>query len=341
MWRQIGETRFVSGSRSGGLSLPSLFGSSRFSDPPIGASGSYADRRYADGYVGIDGGTANDGATSLWGYDNAGQVSGGAISYHAQGSRDAVSGGRERGPAGDWEGDDEGNAPVIQLDWARDVSPVLSLGAQLQWSFLQLDGSDRHSDFSAWQQRNSFSRSFTDSYDLRGVIPPQAPYAGAGLGFGPLLDNIPSRRDSHETAGATERAVYSNEIRQSFDLDVNTLSLGPTAAFRFQRLSLQASAGFLLNIADWDASQHETLYLSRNGGPKKAVREWRDHSGGTDFLPGFYLQAGLSCQLTQRLSLTGFGRREWSDKLEGQVGPSTFKADLSGWSAGLMLGLDF
>ncbi|RYD25000.1 MAG: hypothetical protein EOP86_27895, partial [Verrucomicrobiaceae bacterium] len=94
MWRQVGDVRFVSGSRSGSAALPSLFGPSRLSDPPIGDARTYGDRRYADGYVGVDGGTANDGATSLWGYENASQVAGGAVSYHAQGSREAVGGGR-------------------------------------------------------------------------------------------------------------------------------------------------------------------------------------------------------------------------------------------------------
>ncbi len=341
MWRQVGDVRFVSGSRSGSLALPSLFGGSRISDPPIGSAGAYGDRRYADGYVGVDGGTASDGATSLWGYDNAGQVGGGAVSYHAQGSRREAGGGHRNGPDGSWDGDDGGNAPVVQLDWWRELTPRFSVGAQLQWSFLQLDGDHRSSDFTAWRESRSFTRSFTDRYDLHGITAPAAPYAGAGLGYGPLLDNLPASRDFSERSAGGDRAVYFNKVRQSFDLRVNTLSLGPTAAFRNDRFALQASAGFALNIADWDAEQRETLYLSRNGGPAKTVRQWRDHEGGTDLLPGFYLQGGASCRVTPRLSLTGFGRYDWSERLEAGVGPSSFSVDLSGWSVGAMVGLSF
>ena len=341
MWRQAGDVRFTSGSQSGSLGLLSRFGSSRRSDPPIGEAGSYADRRYADGYVGVDGGTVNDGATSLWGYDNASQVEGDTIRYHAGGSRRAVSSGRVAGPEEDWEGDDGGNAPVVQLGWWREVAPHVSLGAQLQWSFLQLAGEHRNSNFTAWQQQDSFSRSFTDTYNLQGIKVPQAPYAGAGLGFGPLLDNVPAGRDFRESGDGRDRADYFNDIRQSLDLNVNTLSLGPTVALRSAAWVLQANAGFALNIVDWDAYQQETLYLSRNGGPAKTVREWRSHKSGTDFLPGVYLQSAATVQLTPRLAFTAFGRYEWSQKLEGTVGPSSFSIDLTGWSAGLMLGLNF
>lgn len=341
MWREIGGVRFLSSSRSRSLAFPSLFGTSQLHDPGIGPADSFADRAYSDGYVGVDGGTDNDGATSLWGYENAGQVAGDSIRFHGSGSRQAVSGSRHAESGGDWEGDDGGNAPVVQLDWWRQVSSRFSVGAQFQWSLLQLDGSQNSSDFSAWQRRDSFGRSYTDVYELHGIIAPQAPYSGAGLGFGPLLDNVPTAREFHESANGSDRAVYFNDIRQSLDLNVNTLSLGPTFAFRTERLAIQASAGFSLNIASWDADQRETLYLSRNGGSAKVVKEWRDHSSGTDLLPGVYLQSGATCQITPRLSVTGFGRYEWSDELEGSVGPSTFQVDLTGWSAGVMVGYRF
>lgn len=341
MWREIGGVRFLSGSRSRTLLLPSLFGTAQLHDPGIGPAARFADRVYSDGYVGVDQGTANDGNTSLWGYENAGQVAGDSLRFHGSGTRQDVSRGRDAQPGGDWEGDEGGNAPVVQFDWWRQVSSRFSAGAQFQWSLLQLDGSQNSSDFSAWQRRESFGRSFTDVYDLHGIIAPQAPYSGAGLGLGPLLDNIPSAREFHESASGSDRAVYFNDIRQSLDLNVNTLSLGPTFACRTDRLSLQASAGFSLNIASWDAAQRETLYLSRNGGSATVVKEWRDHSSGTDLLPGFYLQSGATCQITPSISITGFGRYEWSDELEGSVGPSTFQADLTGWSAGVMVGYRF
>jgi hypothetical protein len=341
MWREIGDVRFVSGSRSRFESLPSLFGRPQSHPAAVGPPNAYGERRYRDGYVGVDAGTANDGATSFWGYNHSSQVSGDEIRFQANGSSNVVESRREVAPEAAWEEDGGGHAPVIQLDWGHDLSPALTLGFQAGWSLLQTDSAHRNSDFSAWQRSGSFHRSVTDTYNLRGIIVPQAPYAGAGLGFGPLLDNIPASRSSRDTAGPARQAHYFNDLHQSLDLNLNTLSLGPTAAFRANRFEFQAAAGLALNIASWDADHRETLYLSRNGGKPSAVKQWSSHASDTDILPGFYLQGGAGCQLTPRLSLHAIARYDWSDKLEGSAGPSTFSVDLSGWSAGVVLGFRF
>ena len=111
-WRQIGDLDFKTGSqatrwslpwlsgrgRSGSISSSSTSASSRGtsasssttsttgSNANTGSAGSasaFADRTYNDGFVNQDGGTAVFGDTWFWGYNNASQVSGSTLTYHA------------------------------------------------------------------------------------------------------------------------------------------------------------------------------------------------------------------------------------------------------------------
>jgi hypothetical protein len=122
---------------------------------------------------------------------------------------------------------------------------------------------------------------------------------------------------------------------------LNTLSLGPSLSSKCGPVSLQAGAGFALNIVDWKASQSETLYLSRDGGRPRTFHRWIEDRNDTDFLPGFYLQGGLAWQISSSWSINGFGRYDWSEELDEPVGPSTLSFDPGGWSAGVLLGWNF
>ncbi|HSP43912.1 MAG TPA: hypothetical protein VLO11_13650, partial [Luteolibacter sp.] len=84
-WHYMGRLSFEGGSRSQSLVLPSFVGGSSLTVPPIGDAASNDERFYNDGYVRQDAGTANDGTTWFWGYDNAGQVSDGNLVYQATG----------------------------------------------------------------------------------------------------------------------------------------------------------------------------------------------------------------------------------------------------------------
>jgi len=341
MWRETGGIDFHSGSRSQTLALPQLFGRAQTTVPPIGAPDSLADRYYTDGSVLMDTGTAVDGSTSAWSYQRDAQVEGGSLHYRANGHRRESDAGRNARPPEDQAFDGSGGVPVIELGWERDMTPSVAIGARFQWSFLDLDGSREQANFAAWQQGREYAVDFADRYDLQGVIPPEAPYEGAGLGFGPVIDNQPTSRESGERQTAAGEARFFNRLHQSFDVKLNTLSLGPTLSGQFGPVSLQAGAGFALNIIDWNASQAETLYLSRDGGRADASRHWTDGRSDTDFLPGFYLQGGLSWQMSSSLSLIGFGRYDWSEGLDEPVGASTFSFDPGGWSAGVLFGWAF
>lgn len=340
MWRETRGVQLQTGARSSSLNLPRLFEES-LALPPIGSADLLADRVYEDGWVGVDEGTPLDGATSAWGYHHASQISAGSLHYHATGLRRDLSSHRGTRALKNPDFDGEGSAPVIEIGWERDVSPTLTLGAKFQWSFLDFDGSHQQSNFSAWQQGRATALGYEDRYHLHGIIPPQAPYEGGGLGQGPLLDNQPASRTLTESSIGSEHAQFYNRVHQSFEVNLHTLSLGPTVSGQAGPVRFQASVGFALHITDWEAEQEETLYVRRNGGKARVYRQWRDQRHDTDFLPGFYLQGGVSWQVTSQVSLTGFGRYDWGERLEEKIGPSTLHFDPSGWSAGVMVGYSF
>lgn len=340
MWRNLDGVRFHSGSRAQNFRLPSMFSEGR-QDPMIGSANVYGERMYADGFVKIDAGTDSDGATSSWGYEDASQVDGGLMHFHATGARQTASTGTHFEDAGQWGFDGSGGAPVVQFDWLHDSGPLWSAGLQIQWSFLSLDGNHRGSNFSSIQEGSDYKYHFTDTYDLQGVIPPRAPYQGSGAGNGPLLNNVPSSRSRVETRIGGGQVDFFNEIRESLEVDVNTLSVGPTLNAQFGPAAMQLAAGFVLNIAHWDATHEESLMFSRNGAREIQVTQWRAQDSGTDLLPGFYMQGAVSVPLTERITLIGFGRYEWSKALESTVGPSTFSMELSGWSMGALVGVTF
>ena len=341
MWRETGGVDVRARSRSRHQPLPRLFPASGSALPPVGATDSFADRVYADGSVLIDAGTLGDGTTSAWGYDHDSQVQDGALQYHASGRRWESGSGTRDLEAIESAIDGSGGAPVVELGWEHAMNDRVALGAQLQWSFLDIEGSFEQSRDFSWQNRSNFTLDFTDTYDLQGVVPPAAPYQGSGAGFGPLLGNQPTDRQVRERAAGGEHVRFFNRLENEIDLRLHTLSAGPTVRGQFGPVSGFGGLGLALNIVDWEASQSEWLAYSRDGGGSRPVREWSDRRQGTDVLPGLYLQGGLSWAVTPSLWLTAFGRYDWSDSLDESDGPSSFSFDPGGWSGGLLLGWSF
>lgn len=346
-YRSIDGVEFHTGSRSGRERLPFPASALRGMRSRAGAASGYADREYENGYVFQDEGTAKDGGTWYWGYDEASQLSGDGDARFLtfQGQGDSIR--REsrslsnRDP-GAWETDGDGAVPVIQLDWGYDLSPGLTAGLSLRYSFLGFDGRQSLSNFAAGLERSSHAVRLTDTYDLDGIIAPSAPYEGGLEGPGAVIENRPTSRVLHETGQIEgDRTAFFNRIEESLDVKLHTLAFGPTLASRFGRVDLAFGAGLALNIVDWEATHTETLFRQNDGQSAKVYKQWTDRSGGTDVLPGVYIQVEAGVRLTERLSFTAFGQYDWSDTLTGGVGPSRFTIDPSGWTAGGMLGFAF
>ncbi len=344
-YRSLDKVEFNSGSRSGGIRLPFLATALARQSSSAGSTSDVGSRRYEDGYVDQDAGTERDGNTWNWGYDNASQLSadGSTLSFHGTGDSQLSTSRRSwNGEPESWHPDAEGAVPLVKLEWEYDFTPRLTGGISLQYSFLGFDGGNAQQTFSATQSQSSQGYRLTDSYDTSSIIVPQAPYQNSFAGPGPLINNIPSARSVNEGALLEGNEVgFFNRIEDTLDVKLHSLAFGPTFAVVSGRVHLVLGAGLSLNIADWEATHTETLYVKRNRKAARVYQQWSDKSSDTEILPGVYLQAAARVKLTQRFSLTAFAQYDWSDTVDGKVGPSAFQIDPSGWTLGGMIGFTF
>ncbi len=342
MHRSLGGFDWTTGTQS----VPALVtvgpGSNTAGIDAIGPANAFADRTYVDGYVFQDAGTAQQGGdTWYWGYRNTSQVNNGLISFQGGNGNAATSTASDNYESGQWSKDLDGNAPYVQLEWIQPYTDSLNIGFQGGFSYLNTGASRGLSTFTASKSRTDFGIVYTDTYDLMGSQAPEAPYAGGPDGPGILLTNIPLNRVATQTVSGGETATAFNSISTDLDLSLSTISLGPVMEYQSGKFALQASAGLTINIADWDAEQNETLFVSRNGAAATTQNSWTNRDDGTSVLPGFFLQAAVSRQLNEQWSLTAFGRYDWVGEVDVHAGPSTGSADLSGWSLGGGIGFRF
>ena len=342
MHRSLGDFDWTTGT----MSMPSLLtiglGSNTAGIDDIGPAGSLADRTYFNGFVRQDAGTAvNGGDTWNWGYNESSQLSGTTLSFLGGNGTSASFTQDHDYTDGSWSDDLSGNAPYLSAAWIAPWRDALSFGFQGGLSFFSADAGRTHSTFTASRGRTDYAITYRDVYELGTVIPPQAPYAGSAQGPGPLLPNTPISRTPLPVVSGGETVSAFNTIRTDFDLNLSTLSFGPVLEYASGPWAVTASTGLTVNFASWDVNQHETLFVSRNGGTAAAQNTWNHHNDDTEILAGLFIEAAASRQLTPSWSLQFLGRYDWVDDFAVAAGPSTGSVDLSGWSLGLGVGFRF
>jgi hypothetical protein len=353
-WRQIGSVDWQTGSAASSWSLPWLAGrgragSSGGSSIPSGAG----DHAYDDGFVNQDL-TGSTSSTWFWGYDNASQVQGNDLVFHSANgnafsrfSRSSSSFVRNTG----WSDDLSGAGAFAKLE-SPEVLRRGGLGVsfELAYSWAQDDTSKISRDVYHAEQRSTLvsgGGAIEDRYDVTGLFLPLAPYEGTFAGPGVTIPNAPySRTVSGGGSGGevsdVRTAIFSSDVRESFEVDLHTLSFGPRVNVQCNKdVRLGFGLGLALNIADWDADYEETLSVRENGHAARVLRRWDAGASGTEVLPGFYLEAMAQFQLAERLAAYLGGRYDWSESLSEDVGPSQVRFEPGGWSimAGLTLSL--
>lgn len=337
-YRHLGDVRISGGFRSAGPALPSQVGGNSLVTPPIGEPGAISDRAYNDGFVGQDAGTPGDGMTWNWGYDDSSQIQGGQLVFSATGFQSVFSETRTAPASGPSRTRDlEGMVPHLQFDAhsPHRLGPF-RVGFSVGMDFMKTDSSLGFSNFSQTQTRQDFRLDYVDRYDLGGIIPPLAPYQGSAAGPGTLIFNLPAARDLSTVLTGTETGIYSNRVFSSFDLSALSLALGPTVSMERGRFGFALSAGFSLNVYDWEARQDETLAAATAGGTA-TFAAWSDRDNGVKFRPGLYLQGEAGNQLTESIDLIGFGRLDLAESFTVGTGPTSYKVDPGGVTAGVLL----
>lgn len=348
-WRQLGSLEWQTGSAAAGWSLPWMAGrgtNSGGSNVPQGQG----DHSYDDGFVNADAGTPFTGTTWFWGYNNASQVQGADLVFHGSGggstySRSSWSSVRNSS----WSDELEGAGVFAKLE-SPELLKLGSIGVSLEltYSWAKDESSQVTRDvFRAGQGSRATwgGGSFEDRYDVSGVLLPLAPYAGTFAGPGATIPNAPSSRTytggSGSSGSEVETALFSSDVRESFEINLHTISLGPKFSGELLNKALRVGlgAGFALNIADWDAEYEETLTVRQNSGRSRTLKRWEYDESGTEVLPGFYIEAMAEVRMTDRISAYVAGRYDWSKNMSENIGPSRMRFEPGGWS--VMTGVTF
>jgi len=245
------------------LSLGPTFGlnfKADFYNVNPGPAAGGANHTYNDGYVlRYSSGNAG-GLTGNWGYQNASQVAGDTIQFHAIQDSSSATDNPQYGGELIYQRV-IGSLPLMSGDW----------GLEAGFGFTELD---------LRENRSGTVPVTMDSYQLNGVLPPGAPYNGTFNGPGALLGDTPTR--------TTTSATLTSQQKLSGQLF--SLRLGPFAEWKFtDQLSLAASVGLTLAPAMVDYDFSETATIARGGGTLASS----GHSSETKLLYGPYVGAML------------------------------------------------
>jgi hypothetical protein len=266
---------------------------------PIGG----ADHTYDDGYVRVDSSGNAAGSTWNWGYQNASQVVGDSMRFHARQPNPAFGPLNTRAT-----GDPQFGG---ELTYQRIVCPIGTCG------FWGIEGALSVTDLDL-RGRAAGAGPFsvtTDRFALNGVIPPGAGYNGTFTGSGALL------------ADTFGRTVASDALtsRESLSGQIFGLRMGPFAGWNLtSRLSLAASAGLTLAPAVVDYNFSETT-LHALGGTSTATGS----STKTRLLYGPYAGATLRYELNQNWGVYAGAQFQRLNDLEQSIGARRARLDQS------------
>ena len=340
-WRQSGTLGFHGESRSAGTGILSFVGADSLEVPAIGNADKFGNRTYNDGYVRRDGGTASDGYTTNWGYQNSGQVNGDDISFHATGFQSIRSDLRSIGSSPNFHRNEQSIVPVLDFSgtYKKDFHGFRpGFSASFAWSPINMNR--QWSDFSLAQTRDDFRHDWTDTYNLGGVGDqiPGAPYSGSASVPGFVLENLPDRRDFNAVLIGSEHALLENNVHTTFQADHTTISFGPTLARGIDKSwNLEAGAGVSLHWLHWSARQSETLTVTQSSGTSDYA-SWHDSDDGNQLLYGVYLQIGAEWTPEgQDWSIKSFLRSDIGNAFSHKIGPSRVTYDVDGFTAAVML----
>jgi hypothetical protein len=309
-WRNFGQLHFQMQDHASRAGLPLLVPGQGSTVGPAGAASGYASRRYSNGFVNPDVGTAIAGDTGFFSYTADSQEQGGLLVFTGEGATTTLLDVSTLSEQTSWSSDLAGGGPVVGVEMDGAVSAHMRLGASAQLGFWQIEQAATGSRFLIEQRSVSSVQQVIDAYDTAGAILPGAPYSGTFLGPGPIILATPIRSVSEEVTESV--ALLQDRITQEVDLNVATLSFGPTLAWQQGRWSAQGAMGLALNVVGWDARQREELLASVNGGARRLLAAYESHASGTTLLPGFYLQAAADYQLSKRWALRMFSRYDWA-----------------------------
>lgn len=282
-----------------GLNFKSSFNNSaafRSSTVNPGLAIGGVDHTYDDGFVRVDGSGNFGGTTTFWGYQNASQVVGAGLEFHAiQGSSLPA---RSDNPQ-------FGTELIYQRVMGALPNPLAGRwGLEAGFGYTRLD------------LRNKRSGSVpvtTDTYALGAVLPPVPPYNGTSAGPGALLGATPVRTTS----------FASQSGQHTLSGDMFSLRVGPFAEWNLTpELSLTASVGLTLapTSVDYDFAETDTLASGASFGAT-------GHSSKSRLLYGPYVGAMLRYDFNTRWGVYAGAQFQSLTDLQQAIGSRTGRLD--------------
>jgi hypothetical protein len=227
-----------------------------------------ADHFYNDGYVRLDSSGDAGGLTSNWGYQNASQVVGNTMQFHAI---------QSSGAASTTDNPQYGGELVYQR-----VLGFLSPDSSSCWG---LEMGFGYTDIDLRQNQSGTVPVTTDTYQLNGVNPPGPGYNGSFNGPGALLGDTPTRGTSFASLATRDKLSGS----------LFSFRLGPFIEWHFtHKLSVSGSVGLTLAPTRLDYDFSETTALA-GGGTLVAS----GHSSQTKLLYGPFVGAAIHYDFTR------------------------------------------
>lgn len=232
-----------------------------------GAATGGVNHNYDDGYVRLDSSGNAGGVTWNWGYNNASQVVGDSMQYHARQANPFY------GAAENKVTDDPQYG--VELIYQRVIAP---LGSSGRWG-LEAGFSYTDLDLRGKSSGPGVSQLTTDSFALNGVLPPGAGYQGTFAGPGPLLGDTPSRSIAYD----------SRSSRDKLSGQMFAIRLGPFAEWDLTpKLNLSASVGLTLAPTSLDYDFTDVTSVAGGG-----TFVGSGHASKTGLLYGPYVSAML------------------------------------------------
>jgi hypothetical protein len=254
--------------------------------------------RYDDGYVLVDGSSGGNlgGLTTYWGYQNASQVVGSSMEFHAL---------QASGSSSTTDDPQYG----LELNYQRVLGTLPAVSSSL-WG---LEVGFGYTDLDFCSRERGRAPVITDAFPLGLVLPPSAGYNGTFTGPGALLGDTPVR-----TLGSA--AVTAN---QELSGQLFSFRLGPFAEWQLApKFSLTASAGLTLapTSLDYDFSDTGTLA----SGVSIAAR---GHTSKTELLYGPYVGATLRYDYSDHWGVYVGAQYQSLNDLDLSIGSRTARFD--------------
>lgn len=260
--------------------------------PADPSAGGAVNRRYNDGFVNVDGSGNAGGQTWNWGYQHPSQVSGDTLLMHATTTSSATGQSRNDDPI-----------PGIEFNYVRDLGHEKwgRWGIKAAFGYTEMNLRDT-------DPMSASGRLITDTYQLHGVSPPMAPYAGSFSGPGAVIGSTPTRSIAPGTT-----AIAGN---RSMDATLFDFRLGPSVDFNIvKNLAIELSGGLAVGVVDSTFAFAET-------GSSGSTRD-----AGCQV--GAYAEAGLSYRVCQAASLFAGGQFQYLGDFNQSLGGHSAQLDLS------------